>query len=101
MSPPGRTVQQARAVRTSCRPSTNRCGDNALEAFISRLRKKLVGSGAAIRTLRGIGYLLEAESVSGGAAAPSLIATACCAACCCRWRLTWLVGTGVALVVAS
>jgi len=36
-------------------------GDNALEAFISRLRKKLAGSGASIRTLRGIGYLLEAE----------------------------------------
>ena len=36
-------------------------GDNALEAFISRLRKKLQGTGASIRTLRGIGYLLEAE----------------------------------------
>ncbi len=36
-------------------------GDNALEAFISRLRKKLQGSGRGIRTLRGIGYLLEAE----------------------------------------
>jgi DNA-binding response OmpR family regulator len=33
--------------------------DNALEAFISRLRKKLSDSGATIRTLRGIGYLLE------------------------------------------
>jgi len=32
---------------------------NALEAFISRLRKKLTGSGAHIRTLRGLGYLLE------------------------------------------
>jgi DNA-binding response OmpR family regulator len=35
--------------------------DNALEAFISRLRKKLAGSGAGIRTLRGLGYVLEAE----------------------------------------
>jgi two-component system OmpR family response regulator len=34
-------------------------GDNALEAFISRLRKKLLDSGASIRTLRGIGYVLE------------------------------------------
>ena len=34
-------------------------GDNALEAFISRLRKKLSGSGAQIRTLRGLGYALE------------------------------------------
>jgi DNA-binding response OmpR family regulator len=38
-------------------------GDNALEAFISRLRKKLLGSGVGIRTLRGIGYVLE-ESAS-------------------------------------
>jgi DNA-binding response OmpR family regulator len=35
--------------------------DNALEAFISRLRKKLAGSGAQIRTLRGLGYVLEAQ----------------------------------------
>ena len=33
--------------------------DNALEAFISRLRKKLADSGAHIRTLRGLGYVLE------------------------------------------
>ncbi len=37
--------------------------DNALEAFISRLRKKLAGSGAAIRTLRGLGYRVEDEPV--------------------------------------
>jgi two-component system OmpR family response regulator len=36
-------------------------GDNALEAFISRLRKKLADSGVRIRTLRGLGYMLEAE----------------------------------------
>lgn len=34
-------------------------GDNALEAFISRIRRKLIGSGATIRTMRGMGYLLE------------------------------------------
>jgi DNA-binding response OmpR family regulator len=37
-------------------------GDNALEAFISRLRRKLNHSGATIRTLRGIGYLLEEDA---------------------------------------
>jgi two-component system, OmpR family, response regulator len=37
-------------------------GDNALEAFVSRLRRKLSGSGVQIRTLRGLGYLLEAET---------------------------------------
>ena len=34
---------------------------NALEAFISRLRKKLAGSGVGIRTLRGLGYCLVIE----------------------------------------
>ncbi len=36
-------------------------GENAVEVYIHRLRRKLEGSGAAIRTLRGLGYLLEAE----------------------------------------
>ena len=29
---------------------------------IHRLRRKLEGSGLAIRTVRGLGYLLEAEA---------------------------------------
>ena len=33
--------------------------DSAAEVYISRLRRKLAGSGAAIRTLRGFGYALE------------------------------------------
>ena len=36
-------------------------GDNAVEVYIHRLRRKLAGSGVLIRTLRGLGYLLEAE----------------------------------------
>ncbi|WP_348761702.1 response regulator [uncultured Salinisphaera sp.] len=36
-------------------------GSNALEVYISRLRKRLAGSGLAIRTLRGLGYRLEIE----------------------------------------
>ena len=60
MSPPGRTVSK-RALSDKLSSFDESLGDNALEAFISRLRKKLVGSGAGIRTLRGIGYLLEAE----------------------------------------
>ncbi len=31
----------------------------AIEIYVSRLRKKLDGSGVVIRTLRGLGYLLE------------------------------------------
>ena len=33
--------------------------DSAAEVYISRLRRKLAGSGATIRTLRGFGYVLE------------------------------------------
>ena len=29
---------------------------NAIEQYVARLRKKLAGSGAEIRTLRGLGY---------------------------------------------
>ena len=61
MSPPGRTVSK-RELSDKLSTFDESLGDNALEAFISRLRKKLVASGAAIRTLRGIGYLMEAET---------------------------------------
>ena len=37
-------------------------GDNAVEVYVHRLRRKLDGAGVVIRTLRGLGYLLEAES---------------------------------------
>ena len=37
-------------------------GDNAVEVYVHRLRRKLEGSGVAIRTLRGLGYLLEAQT---------------------------------------
>ncbi len=32
---------------------------NAIEVYVHRLRKKLEGSGLVIRTVRGLGYLLE------------------------------------------
>lgn len=34
-------------------------GDNAIEVYIHRLRKKIEPSGAKIRTIRGLGYMLE------------------------------------------
>jgi DNA-binding response OmpR family regulator len=58
MSPPGRTVSK-RELSDKLSSFEEALADNALEAFISRLRKKLSGSGATIRTLRGIGYFLE------------------------------------------
>ncbi|MCK0768830.1 response regulator [Chromohalobacter canadensis] len=38
-------------------------GPNALEVYISRLRKRLDGSGLRIRTFRGLGYRLEEASL--------------------------------------
>ena len=61
MSPPGHAVSK-RELSDKLSGFDDALGDNALEAFISRLRKKLAGSGASIRTLRGIGYLLEPEA---------------------------------------
>ena len=58
MSPLGRTVSK-RELSDKLSSFEDALADNALEAFISRLRKKLSHSGATIRTLRGIGYLLE------------------------------------------
>jgi DNA-binding response OmpR family regulator len=60
MTPPGRTVSK-KDLSDKLSDFDGALADNALEAFISRLRKKLTHSGASIRTLRGIGYLLEEE----------------------------------------
>ena len=35
---------------------------DAIEIYVYRLRKKLEGSGLAVRTVRGLGYLLEATA---------------------------------------
>ncbi|GAB2794425.1 response regulator [Halomonas shantousis] len=34
-------------------------GDNAIEVYIHRLRRRLADSGLVLRTVRGLGYLLE------------------------------------------
>ncbi len=66
MTPPGRVVNK-RELSDKLSSFDEALGDNALEAFISRLRRKLSdrsGTGRAsevgIRTLRGLGYALEA-----------------------------------------
>ena len=61
MTPAGRVVSK-RALAAKLSDLEDMLADNALEAFISRLRKKLVGSGVQIRTLRGLGYVLESEA---------------------------------------
>lgn len=60
MTPPGRVVSKHDLSR-KLSDGDVLLGDNALEAFISRLRRKLGGTGAAIRTLRGLGYVLEED----------------------------------------
>jgi DNA-binding response OmpR family regulator len=42
--------------------------DAAAELYVSRLRKKLEGTGTAIRTLRGVGYQLAIAARAPGAA---------------------------------
>jgi DNA-binding response OmpR family regulator len=60
MTPPGRVCSK-RELSLKLSDLDDLLAHNALEAFISRLRKKLAGSGAQIRTLRGLGYVLEPE----------------------------------------
>jgi len=42
---------------------------NAIEQYVSRLRKRLVPHGLTVKTARGIGYYLEAASAAPGGAA--------------------------------
>ena len=65
-TPPGRVVSK-KALSDKLSGFDESLGANALEAFISRLRKKLAGSGAGIRTLRGLGYVLEAQAMNQSA----------------------------------
>jgi two-component system, OmpR family, response regulator len=58
LTPPGRVVSK-RSLSDKLSTFEDALADNALEAFVSRLRKKLAGTGATIRTLRGLGYLVE------------------------------------------
>jgi DNA-binding response OmpR family regulator len=60
MTPPGRVVNK-QTLSDKLSGFDDALGHNALEAFVSRLRRKLQGTGATIRTLRGLGYLIEPE----------------------------------------
>ena len=69
MTPPGRVVSK-KVLSDKLSGFDDHLGDNALEAFVSRLRKKLHGTGSTIRTLRGLGYLIEATTPPHGSARP-------------------------------
>jgi DNA-binding response OmpR family regulator len=63
MTPPGRVVSK-RDLSRRLSEVDGVLRDNALEAFVSRLRRKLSGAGAVIRTLRGLGYVLEEDAAA-------------------------------------
>lgn len=58
---PGQTLSKRTLAERLC-PAQRMLSPDALEIYVHRLRRKLAGSGAVIQTLRGLGYLLEAEA---------------------------------------
>ncbi len=55
----GKVVSKSRlAQRLSAK--TGELPDNAVEVYIHRVRKRLDNCGIIIKTIRGLGYLLEA-----------------------------------------
>ena len=65
MTPAGRVVSK-RELSDKLSDFDDALGDNALEAFISRLRKKLGDDpDIEIRTLRGLGYMLQLRDGPG------------------------------------
>ena len=61
----GRTVTKTTlAQRLESRTSAE---DNLVEVYMHRLRRKLAGSGVAIRTVRGLGYRLEEHQIINNA----------------------------------
>ena len=60
MERPGQAVSKERLFEQVF-PDQREVHYEAIEVVVYRLRKKLVGTGAALLTLRGLGYLLRAE----------------------------------------
>ena len=58
---PDRVTSRAQLVEALC-SWDEELTDNGLDIAIYRLRRKLVGSGTQVRTIRGLGYLLEADA---------------------------------------
>ncbi len=53
----GYVVSKGQILETLC-GWDEEISDHAIEVYVHRLRKKLDGSGASIRTIRGLGYLI-------------------------------------------
>ncbi|HEV7779522.1 MAG TPA: response regulator transcription factor [Luteibacter sp.] len=61
---PDRVTSRAQLVEALCNWDEE-LTDNGLDIALHRLRKKLQGSGTSVRTIRGLGYLLEEETIAG------------------------------------
>ncbi|MBI2227321.1 MAG: winged helix-turn-helix transcriptional regulator, partial [Betaproteobacteria bacterium] len=57
----GRVVSKEQLAEQLC-GWEDEVGINAIEVYVHRLRKKLEPAGVAIRTIRGLGYMLEKDS---------------------------------------
>jgi DNA-binding response OmpR family regulator len=57
----GRVVAKERIFERMFAFNEDEVGLNAVETYVGRLRRKLDGSRASIRTLRGLGYQLNAD----------------------------------------
>ncbi|MBS0293702.1 MAG: response regulator [Proteobacteria bacterium] len=61
LTQPGRAVTKERLYELVF-PGQSEVQYEAIEVVVYRLRKKLAGTGAALMTLRGLGYLLKPEA---------------------------------------
>jgi two-component system OmpR family response regulator len=61
----GQITQAWHADRSDAAAGEVTATPGMIEVYIHRLRRKLEGSGLVIRTVRGLGYLLEAEDGGG------------------------------------
>jgi two-component system response regulator TctD len=61
MARPGHAVAKERLFEVVF-PGETQVHYEAIEVVVYRLRKKLVGTGATLMTLRGLGYLLKADA---------------------------------------
>jgi two-component system OmpR family response regulator len=61
MRHPGHIASRQRLIDAIC-DWDQELTDNGLDIALHRLRRKLQGSGVALRTVRGLGYLLEAQN---------------------------------------
>jgi two-component system OmpR family response regulator len=60
MARPGRVVTKQQIVNSLSAWDAD-FSENAVEVYVYRLRKRLEGTGASIQTVRGFGYLLDAD----------------------------------------